>query len=46
MGQANTTTGRLIHLGEQLRVQRLRMNLTLEEVTQSAAMSLNAVRLW
>lgn len=44
MNQANTTAELLIDLGEQLRAQRLRMNLTLEEVAQSAGVSINAVR--
>ncbi|MBE0587162.1 MAG: XRE family transcriptional regulator [Betaproteobacteria bacterium HGW-Betaproteobacteria-9] len=44
MDQANTTEELMINLGEQLRSQRLRMNLTLEEVAQSAGVSINAVR--
>jgi transcriptional regulator with XRE-family HTH domain len=44
MDQANTTAELLNHLGEQVRAQRLRMNLTLEEVAQSAGVSMNAVR--
>ena len=44
MDQANTTAELLMHLGEQLRAQRLRMNLTLEEVAKSAGVSINAVR--
>ncbi len=44
MYQTNTTAELLMHLGEQLRAQRLRMNLTLEEVAKSAGVSINAVR--
>lgn len=44
MDQTNTTAELLMHLGEQLRAQRLRMNLTLEEVAKSAGVSINAVR--
>ena len=44
MDQSNTTAELLMHLGEQLRAQRLRMNLTLDEVAQSAGVSINAVR--
>lgn len=44
MNQANTTAELLILLGEQLRAQRLRMNLTLDDVAQSAGVSINAVR--
>lgn len=44
MEQANTTEEWVIHLGEQLRAQRLRMNLTLEEVAQGAGVSMNVVR--
>ena len=34
----------MLELGEQLRAQRLRMNLTLEDVAKSAGVSINAVR--
>jgi transcriptional regulator with XRE-family HTH domain len=44
MEQGNTTDELLTELGEQLRAQRLRMNLTLEEVAQGAGVSINAVR--
>jgi transcriptional regulator with XRE-family HTH domain len=44
MNQTYTTDELLTDLGEQLRAQRLRMNLTLEEVAQSAGVSMNAVR--
>ena len=44
MDQTNTTAELLMHLGEQLRAQRLRMNLTLDEVAKSAGVSINAVR--
>ncbi len=39
------TTSELLHaVGEQLRAQRLRLNLTLEEVAQHAGLSINVVR--
>jgi len=44
MTQAHTTDELMIALGEQLRAQRLRMNLTLEEVAQGAGVSINVVR--
>ena len=44
MNEENTTAELLGALGEQLRAQRLRMNLTLEEVAKSAGLSINAVR--
>lgn len=34
----------MLELGEQLRAQRLRMNLTLEDVAKSAGVSINVVR--
>lgn len=39
-----TTNERLVELGEQLRAQRLRLNLTLEEVAKHAGLSINVVR--
>ncbi len=44
MNQVSTTDELLRDLGEQLRAQRLRMNLTLDEVAQGAGVSMNAVR--
>lgn len=44
MNPENTTEELLLGLGEQLRAQRLRMNLTLEDVAQGAGVSINAVR--
>lgn len=44
MNQAYTTDELMVALGEQLRAQRLRMNLTLEEVAQAAGVSMNVVR--
>lgn len=44
MGQSYTTDERLVELGEQLRSQRLRKNLTLEDVALDAGVSINVVR--
>lgn len=42
--QEFTTDELLQNLGEQLRAQRLRLNLTLEEVARHAGLSINVVR--
>lgn len=39
-----TTEELLVGLGEQVRAQRLRVNLTLDEVARSAGLSINVVR--
>lgn len=39
-----TTEELLVELGEQLRAQRLRANLTLEDVAQKTGLSINAIR--
>ncbi len=44
MGQELTTDELMVELGEQLRAQRLRLNLTLEEVAGKTGLSINAVR--
>ena len=44
MNEGNTTNELLAELGEQLRAQRLRLNLTLEEVAKHAGLSINVVR--
>lgn len=44
MNEGNTTNELLAELGEQLRAQRLRLNLTLEEVARHAGLSINVVR--
>lgn len=44
MVQGKTTDELLVQLGEQLRAQRLRQNLTLEEVAGKTGLSINAVR--
>ena len=44
MNEEHTTAELLGALGEQLRAQRLRLNLTLDEVAQQAGLSINAVR--
>lgn len=44
MEQANTTEELLLALGEQLKAQRLRMNLTLDDVAKGAGVSMNVVR--
>lgn len=44
MNQSSTADELLSDLGEQLRAQRLRINLTLEDVALGAGVSVNAVR--
>lgn len=44
MSEWHTTEELMTTLGEQLRAQRLRMNLTVEEVAKSTALSINVVR--
>ena len=44
MNSHNTTDELLLGLGEQLRAQRLRLNLTLDEVAARAGLSINVVR--
>lgn len=44
MNEVHTTNELLAELGEQLRAQRLRLNLTLEEVAKHAGLSINVVR--
>ncbi|MCB4364484.1 helix-turn-helix domain-containing protein [Hydrogenophaga taeniospiralis] len=44
MNEGHTTNELLAELGEQLRAQRLRLNLTLEEVAKHAGLSINVVR--
>lgn len=44
MDEGHTTNELLAALGEQLRAQRLRLNLTLEEVAKHAGLSINVVR--
>lgn len=44
MTEGSTTNELLAGLGEQLRAQRLRLNLTLEEVAKHAGLSINVVR--
>lgn len=44
MGEGSTTAELMVELGEQLRAQRLRANLTLEEVAGKTGLSINAVR--
>ncbi|NCT98719.1 MAG: helix-turn-helix domain-containing protein [Comamonadaceae bacterium] len=44
MQSTHTTEELLLELGEQLRSQRLRMNLTLEDVAKDAGVSINVVR--
>lgn len=44
MTEGPTTNELLAGLGEQLRAQRLRLNLTLEEVAKHAGLSINVVR--
>lgn len=44
MNEEHTTNELLAELGEQLRAQRLRLNLTLEEVAKHAGLSINVVR--
>ena len=44
MNEVHTTNELLAGLGEQLRAQRLRLNLTLEEVAKHAGLSINVVR--
>lgn len=44
MIEGQTTHELLVGLGEQLRAQRLRLNLTLEEVAKNAGLSINVVR--
>jgi transcriptional regulator with XRE-family HTH domain len=44
MNEWHTTNELLAELGEQLRAQRLRLNLTLEEVAKHAGLSINVVR--
>jgi transcriptional regulator with XRE-family HTH domain len=44
MNPSNTTEELLRDLGEQLRSQRLRMNLTLDDVARGAGVSMNVVR--
>lgn len=44
MEEGSTTDELMFELGEQLRAQRLRMNLTLEEVAKSSGLSINVVR--
>lgn len=44
MNEGHTTNELLAELGEQLRAQRLRLNLTLEEVARHAGLSINVVR--
>lgn len=44
MLQEKTTEELMIELGEQLRAQRLRINLTLDDVAKKTGLSINAVR--
>ena len=44
MSQEPTTEELMVELGEQLRAQRLRINLTLEDVAGKTGLSINAVR--
>ena len=44
MSQELSTEELMIELGEQLRAQRLRINLTLEDVAKKTGLSINAVR--
>ena len=44
MNEGHTTNELLAELGEQLRAQRLRLNLTFEEVAKHAGLSINVVR--
>lgn len=44
MSQERTTEELMVELGEQLRAQRLRINLTLEDVAGKTGLSINAVR--
>lgn len=44
MNDSHTTSERLVELGGQIRAQRLRLNLTLEEVAMNAGLSINVVR--
>jgi len=44
MDEERTTQELLFEVGEQLRGQRLRKNLTIEDVAQSAGVSINVVR--
>lgn len=44
MSEVHTTDELVAELGEQLRAQRLRANLTLDDVAKKTGMSINAVR--
>jgi len=44
MSQEPVTEELMIELGEQLRAQRLRINLTLDDVARKSGLSINAVR--
>ena len=44
MNEVHTTDELVAELGEQLRAQRLRANLTLDDVAKKTGMSINAVR--
>lgn len=44
MNDLRTTSERMVELGEQIRAQRLRLNLTLEDVAKNAGLSINVVR--